>query len=72
MQTALWPPLFVLVLAIPSAIGLKTFLAHRVWCCIIGAAGIVVCGYAGREIGGRRVGLVAAFIVAVYSEHLDE
>ncbi len=66
VQTALWPPLFVFVLAIPSAIGLKTFLAHRVWCCIVGAAGIVVCGYAGREIGGRRVGLVAAFIVAVY------
>jgi 4-amino-4-deoxy-L-arabinose transferase-like glycosyltransferase len=66
VQTALWPPLFVLVLAIPSAIGLKTFLAHRVWCCIIGAAGIALCCYAGREIGGRRVGLVAAFIVAVY------
>jgi 4-amino-4-deoxy-L-arabinose transferase-like glycosyltransferase len=66
VQTALWPPLFVLVLAIPSAVGLKTFFAHRVWCCLIGAGGIVVAGYAGREIGGRRVGLVAAFLVAVY------
>ncbi len=66
VQTAAWPPLFVVVLAIPSAVGLKSFFAHRVWCCIIGAAGIVACGYAGREIGGRRVGLVAAFLVAVY------
>src|SRR5271166_6291626 len=55
VQTALWPPLFVLVLAIPSLVGLKTFFAHRIWCCLIGAGGVIVCGYAGREIGGRRV-----------------
>jgi 4-amino-4-deoxy-L-arabinose transferase-like glycosyltransferase len=66
VQTATWPPLFVLVLAIPSLVGLKTFFAGRVWCCVIGAAGIVVGGYAGREIGGRRVGLIAALLVAVY------
>ena len=54
------------VLAIPSAVGLKTFFAHRVWCCIVGAAGVVVVGYTGREIGGRRVGLIAALLVAVY------
>jgi 4-amino-4-deoxy-L-arabinose transferase-like glycosyltransferase len=66
VQTALWPPLFVVVLAIPSVVGLKTFFAHRVWCCLIGTAGIAVCGLAGREIGGRRVGLIAAFVVAVY------
>jgi 4-amino-4-deoxy-L-arabinose transferase-like glycosyltransferase len=66
VQTALWPPLFVIVLAIPSLVGLKTFFAHRIWCCIIGAGGVIVCGYAGREIDGRRVGLLAAFLVAVY------
>ena len=66
VQTAAWPPLFVFILAIPSLVGLKTFFAHRVWCCIVGAAAIVAGGYAGREIGGRRVGLVAAFLVAVY------
>ena len=54
------------VLAIPSLLGLKTFLATRVWCCLIGAGGVVLCGYTGREIGGRRVGLIAAFLVAVY------
>ena len=66
VQTAAWPPLFVFVLAVPSALGLKTFFATRVWCCLIGAGGVLLCGYAGREIGGRRVGLIAAFLAAVY------
>jgi 4-amino-4-deoxy-L-arabinose transferase-like glycosyltransferase len=66
VQSASFPPLFLLLVAIPSALGLKTFLAERVWCCVLGAAAIVVCGYTGREIGGRRVGLIAAFLVAVY------
>jgi 4-amino-4-deoxy-L-arabinose transferase-like glycosyltransferase len=66
VQSASFPPLFIFLVAIPSAAGLKSFLAERVWCCILGAGAIVVCGYAGREIGGRRVGLIAAFLVAVY------
>jgi 4-amino-4-deoxy-L-arabinose transferase-like glycosyltransferase len=66
VQSASFPPLFIFLVAIPSAVGLKSFLAERVWCCVLGAAAIVVCGYAGREIGGRRVGLIAAFLVAVY------
>ena len=66
VQTAAWPPLFVFVLAVPSLVGLKSFFAHRVWCCMIGAAGVAVTGYAGRSIAGRRVGLIAAFLVAVY------
>src|ERR1039458_8164501 len=66
IQTADWPPLFVFVLAATSVVGLKTFFAHRVWCCIIGAAAVTVCGLTGREIAGRRAGLFAAFLVAVY------
>jgi len=66
VQSASFPPLFILLVAVPSALGLKTFLAERVWCCVLGAAAIVVCGYTGREIAGRRVGLIAAFLVAVY------
>ena len=66
VQSASFPPLFLLLVAIPSALGLKTFLAERVWCCILGTAAIVVCAYTGREIGGRRVGLIAAFLLAVY------
>jgi len=66
VQSASFPPLFLLLVAIPSALGLKTFLAERVWCCVLGAAAVVVCGSTGREIAGRRVGLIAAFLVAVY------
>ena len=66
VQSASFPPLFIFLVAIPSALGLKTFLAERVWCCILGAGAIVVVGYTGREIGGRRVGLIAAFLLAIY------
>ncbi len=66
VQIADWPPLFVFVLAATSVVGLKTFFAHRVWCCVIGAVAVTVCGMAGREIAGRRAGLIAAFVVAVY------
>lgn len=66
IQTADWPPLFVLVLAMTSVVGLKSFFAHRVWCCVIGAAAITVCGVTGREMAGRRAGLIAAFLIAVY------
>jgi 4-amino-4-deoxy-L-arabinose transferase-like glycosyltransferase len=66
IQTADWPPLFVFVLAMTSVVGFKSFFAHRVWCCVIGAAAITVCGLTGREIAGRRAGLIAAFLIAVY------
>ena len=66
VQSADFPPLFIFALAIPSAVGLKSFLVARVWCCVLGAAAIGVCGYTGREIGGPRVGLIAAFLLAVY------
>lgn len=66
VQIADWPPLFVFVLAMTSVVGLKSFFAHRVWCCVVGAAAVAVCGLTGREIAGRRAGLIAAFLVAVY------
>ncbi len=66
MQTAAWPPLFTFLLAIPIVFGFPTFFAARIWSCVIGAAAIVVCGLAGREIAGKRVGLIAAFLLAVY------
>ena len=49
-----------------SVVGFKSFFAHRVWCCVIGAAAVTVCGVTGREMAGRRAGLIAAFLVAVY------
>jgi 4-amino-4-deoxy-L-arabinose transferase-like glycosyltransferase len=66
VQTAAFPPLFMFLVAIPVVFGFKTFFVERLWCCVIGAAGIFVGGLVGREIGGRRVGLIAAFLLAVY------
>jgi 4-amino-4-deoxy-L-arabinose transferase-like glycosyltransferase len=63
---ATFPPGFVLVLTAAALVGFKSFFAQRIWCCIIGAIAIAVCGVTGREIAGRRVGLIAAFLVAVY------
>ena len=53
VQIADWPPLFVFVLAATSVVGLKTFFAHRVWCCVIGAVAVTVCGHGpvGRSAG---------------------
>ncbi|HUI02044.1 MAG TPA: glycosyltransferase family 39 protein, partial [Acidimicrobiales bacterium] len=66
VQTADWPPLFVWVLAMAAVVGVKSFFAQRVWCCVVGAAAVVVCGLAGREVAGRRAGLIAALLAAVY------
>jgi 4-amino-4-deoxy-L-arabinose transferase-like glycosyltransferase len=66
VQTASFPPGFVFVLAAAAVVGFKSYFAQRIWCCIIGAAAIGVCGLTGREIAGRRVGLIAAALIAVY------
>lgn len=65
LQTAQWPPLWTFVLTIPMLFGFHSFFAARIWSCFVGAATVVVCGCAGREIAGRRVGLITALIVAV-------
>ena len=66
VASAAFPPGFVLVLAAASLVGFKSYFAHRIWCCLIGAAAVAVCGRTAREISGPRVGLITAFIVAVY------
>jgi 4-amino-4-deoxy-L-arabinose transferase-like glycosyltransferase len=66
VQTASFPPGFVFLLAPAALVGFKSYFAQRIWCCIIGAGAIAVGGFAGREIAGRRVGLVAAALLAVY------
>jgi len=66
VKTASFPPGFVFVLTVASLAGFKSFFAQRIWCAIVGAAGIAVCAAVGRDISGRRAGLIAAFLVAVY------
>jgi len=64
--TALHPPLWSAILAVPSRLGFDTELAHRLVGCVLGAATIAVVGWCGRLLAGRRVGLVAAAITALH------
>jgi 4-amino-4-deoxy-L-arabinose transferase-like glycosyltransferase len=66
VPTADKPPLYPLVLAVPSLLGLKSLVAHRVASCLMGAALVLLVGLLGRRVGGERVGLLAAAIAALY------
>ncbi len=66
VQAAEHPPLYVMFLAIPSALGFQSVLAHLVWSSILGAGTIVLVGLIGRQVVGPRVGVVAAVLAAVY------
>jgi 4-amino-4-deoxy-L-arabinose transferase-like glycosyltransferase len=65
-QTAQHPPLYTLVLALPSLVGLRSILDHQVVSCLLGVGTVVMVGLAGRHIGGERTGLLAAGVAAVY------
>jgi 4-amino-4-deoxy-L-arabinose transferase-like glycosyltransferase len=60
------PPGYVVVLAVPSLVGLDSIRAHQLTSCLIGAGTVVLIGLVGRRIAGRRAGLVAAGFAAVY------
>jgi 4-amino-4-deoxy-L-arabinose transferase-like glycosyltransferase len=66
IPTAEKPPLYPLVLALPSALGLDTNTAHQVVSCLMGAAAVGLIGLLGRRVGGDRVGIVAAAMASVY------
>jgi 4-amino-4-deoxy-L-arabinose transferase-like glycosyltransferase len=63
--TALHPPLFPLLLALPSALGLDSYQAHRVVVALIGTATVVAAGVLARHVAGQRAGLIAAGLAAV-------
>jgi 4-amino-4-deoxy-L-arabinose transferase-like glycosyltransferase len=65
VQAADHPPLYTLFLAIPSSLGLQTVLEHLVWSSLLGTSTIVVAGFLGRRVGGARVGLITAILVAL-------
>lgn len=60
------PPGYLVVLAAASLVGLRSFLAHQLWSCLLGAAAVTMTGIAGRRVAGPRAGLIAAAIAAVY------
>ena len=59
------PPGYLTVLAGASALGFRSFLAHQLFSCVIGTLGVVAFGWLGRRVGGERVGLLTALIVAL-------
>ena len=65
LEAADHPPLYMLYLAIPSALGLGTTLVHLVWSAALGTATVTVTGLLGRRVAGPRAGLIAAAIVAL-------
>jgi 4-amino-4-deoxy-L-arabinose transferase-like glycosyltransferase len=64
--SAAHPPFFPLLLSVPPVLHLSTFVAARVFCCMIGGVGVFVVGMLGYQIGGRRVAVLAAAIAAIY------
>jgi 4-amino-4-deoxy-L-arabinose transferase-like glycosyltransferase len=66
VPTADKPPLYPLLLALPSLVGWDSLVAHRVTSCLMGAVLVVAVGLLGRRVGGERVGLIAATLAAVY------
>lgn len=66
--TALHPPGWTAVLGVPSAVGWDSIWSHQVVSALIGTITVVLLGLVGREVGGPRVGLVAAGLAAVHPE----
>jgi hypothetical protein len=60
------PPAYIVYLAAGSLVGLRTFFEHQVMSCALGAGTVCLLGFAGRRIGGPRVGLAAAALSAVF------
>lgn len=66
LQTAKLPPLYTMLLSLCSLAGMKSFFAHRIWSAILSTAGVPLGALLGREVAGSRVGVLAAFGVALY------
>lgn len=66
VPTAEHPPLYSVVLAIPSLVGLDSPDAQRLAGAAFGAVTILALGLLGRRLAGDRAGLIAAGLAAVY------
>jgi 4-amino-4-deoxy-L-arabinose transferase-like glycosyltransferase len=65
-QAAEHPPLYLIFLAVPSLLGMKSVLTQLLWSCLLGTGTVALVGLLGRAIAGARVGIIAAIIAAVY------
>lgn len=60
------PPLFSLYLAVFSFFGATSVGWHQLATTLLGIATVPLIGLAARAAGGRRVGIIGAFIAAIY------
>ena len=60
------PPAWSVLLAGPTWLGLRSILSHQMVACAVGVGTVIMTGLAGRAAFGRRAGLIAAGIVALY------
>jgi len=66
MQDAKHPPGWTVVLWAANGVGMRSTFAHQLVAAGVGVATVVMVGLAGRAAFGKRVGLIAAAVVAVY------
>ena len=64
--TAYFPPLFPLLLALPSRLGASSLTSLQLFACGVGSCTVAAVGFLARRLGGPSVGLVAAGIAAVH------
>ena len=65
VPTAEYPPLHPFVLSLFARLGARSVEAQRLGLTVIGSATVALVGLVGRQIAGRRVGIVAAVLAAV-------
>ncbi len=65
--TAGHPPVYVLYLAAFAKLGMRSALSLKLASVLLGLASIVLAGLLGRELRSERLGLIAAFLTAVYA-----
>lgn len=66
IPVATHPPLFTLVLTGANLAGADTPNSAKVFCAILGALGVIPVAILGRAVGGRRTGIIAAGLAAIY------
>ncbi len=66
VPTAIHPPLFSLWYALSNLVGADSWFAHKVMSCLAGSLTVLLVGLIGRELAGRRAGLLAAALAAAY------
>jgi 4-amino-4-deoxy-L-arabinose transferase-like glycosyltransferase len=64
--TALHPPGWSIILAVPDRLGVESIFHQQVFAVLIGTLTVVLVGLAASEIAGRSTGLIASGIAVLY------